>query len=272
MSTALEILRLGYMVWWRQIKQMLRYKANFVFGLIDTVAWSVAMLLLVPLYTASGVGSAIGTQNFISFLLLGFAFQMYQSVALWSASNTLQNELNLGIVDYVFSSPVSRYWYMVSTSIANALNETLFFIPMFMVALIFTNFTFSILDLLFSLSAVALTVGVLIQLGVFFSTITLQFKQVSSIFGFLNLAFTMLTGMLIPIQVLPEALRLASLIFPQTLGIDLARHFILHTSPTFPILFQWVMLLLELLILGLVSTIALRYVERTAKREGLHYV
>ncbi len=271
MSKFLEIVRLGYMASWRRIKEMTRYKANFLSGLVFSVVWSVAMLLFVPLYSLSDVGSIVGTQNFVSFLLLGFAFQNYMSVALWSASGTLQWELSVGITDYIFASPVSRYWYMVSTSVANALANSIFFIPMFVVALLFTNFTFSVLELMLSLVAVALTVFVLMQIGVLFSTLVLQFKQVSSIFGFLSLAFQMLTGMLIPLQMLPDPLKIASAFFPLTFGIDLSRHHLLHTSLVFPYMFEWFMLLLELLILAAVSLITIKYVERTAKKQGLHF-
>lgn len=271
MSSFLKTVRLGYMVSWRRVKEMIRYKANFVFGLLSSVAWSAAMLLVAPLYSAANVGSIVGTQNFISFLLLGIAFQSYQSVALWSASGHLQWELSVGITDYVFASPVSRYWYMVSISVANALAESIFFVPMFIVAILFTNFTFSAVELMLSLVAVALSVFVLIQIGVLFSALVLQFKQVSSIFGFLNLAFQMLTGMLVPLQMLPEPLKIASTFFPQTFGIDLSRHHLLHSSLVFPYMFEWLMLLLELLILAAVSLIALKYIERVAKKQGLHF-
>jgi ABC-2 type transport system permease protein len=81
----------------------------------------------------------------------------------------------------------------------------------------------------------------------------------------------MFTGTLIPLQMLPEPLKIASTFFPLTFGIDLSRHHLLHTSLVFPYMFEWLMLLLELLVLAAVSLLTLKYVERTAKKQGLHF-
>jgi len=270
--TLIDTASLLYMRTWQTLKLWTRYKANFIFDLISPLLWSVGMLLLVPIYQSSSIGAMIGTSNYIAFLLLGLGFQMYQGVALWGSSSRLREELSLGMVDYVFSSPASRYWYVISSTVSLAVTDTISYIPMFAVALLFIGPSFTMLDLALAGLAVFLTVSVLAQMGALFSTLVLKFKNVNAVFVFFNFGFQILSGMLIPIQVLPDPVKVIALAFPVTFGIDILRHHLLHTIPAFPLHLQWSALLLELAILGFAARLALVYVERSARREGLHYV
>lgn len=272
MSDGFSVLRLLASAVWRDLKLMTRYKMNWIFGVLSGVLWGFAMILLVPLYANSNIGAATGTTNYVAFLLLGLNFQSYQGVALWGSAGRLREELSLGTVEYVFSNPISRQWYLISTTLAMAVTDTIGFLPMLAVALLFIGPNLSIIGLTLAMAAAMLTAATLAQLGVLFASLVLKFKNVTAVFTFFNLGFQMMTGMIIPLQVMPQPLVAASALFPLTFGIDLMRHYLLASYLVFPEQMEWLGLLVELVVLAILAKIALRYVEHSAKQEGLHYV
>ncbi len=110
------------------------------------------------------------------------------------------------------------------------------------------------------------------QLGVIFGALVLKYRQVTAIFGFFNLAFQIFTGMLLPVQLLPEELRLIGYGFPQTFGMDLLRHYVMKTKTIMPVQNEWVSLFIQMVVLAAIARLAVLYMERAAKEEGLHYI
>jgi len=95
---------------------------------------------------------------------------------------------------------------------------------------------------------------------------------VTAIFGFFNFAFQMLTGMFIPIQILPGPLQILGQSLPQTFGMDLLRHYVMGTKSIMPVEYEWILLFLQLVILAVIARLAVLYLEREAKEQGLHYI
>jgi len=132
--------------------------------------------------------------------------------------------------------------------------------------------TLTPLGLLLGLVASVISVASLAQLGVMFASLVLKYKEISAVFSFINFAFQMLTGMFIPVQLLPIPLRLLGYCLPITFGIDLLRHYVMNTNTIMPIINEWEVLLAQLIILAIIAKITVLYLERIAKGEGLHYI
>ena len=83
----------------------------------------------------------------------------------------------------------------------------------------------------------------------------------------------MLTGMFIPLQVLPTALRSLGIVaFPQSFGMDLLRHYTMGTRTVLAVPHEWGILLAQFVVLGVLARMAVRKLERSAREEGLHYL
>jgi ABC-2 type transport system permease protein len=265
--------RLFYMSVWRNWLTLKQYKANFVFSFITGALFGVGMLLFALVFDIELLQRTVGTANYVSFAVLGVGYQSWQGVALWGASEMFRNELSTGQIDYTFTCPFSRYGYIISNVAALAVQETLFFVPMFAVGLWFTRETLSLGGLALGLLATALSVGVLVQLGAFFAALTLRYRQITAIFGFFNFAFQMLTGMFVPLQAMPPALRAVGLtILPQTYGMDLLRHYAMRTNTIVPVTQEWAVLLLQMVVCVALARISVQRLERAARDQGLHYI
>lgn len=265
--------RLLYMAVWRNWLTLKRYRLDFVFGLLSGALFGVGMLLFALAFDRDLLSRTLGTANWASFMILGIAYQTWQGVALWGAAEMFRGELNSGQIDYTFTCPFSRYGYIISNVAAKALMDSFGFIPMFAVGLWFTRTTVTPGGLVLGLAATALSVGALAQMGACFGALVLRHRQVTAVFSLFNFAFQMLTGMFIPLQVLPAALRAFGIVaLPQSLGMDLLRHYVMGTRTVMAVAHEWAVLVGQFVVLGLLAALAVRRLERSAREEGLHYV
>jgi len=264
-------LKIFYMAVWRNFLTLTRYKVNFIFSIITSILWAVGMLLFSLIFDSSMLGRTVGTTNYVAFIIFGMSFQCWQGTALWGASSMLQGELSTGQIDYTFTCPFSRYQYIVSNIAALAVQDSLFFLPMFCIGLRLANTTLTIQGLLLGLASIILSVAALVQFGVIFAALTLRYRQVTAIFSFFNFIIQMLSGMFIPLQILPVPLQIIGFSVPVTFGMDLLRHYTMGTLTIFDPIHEWTAFILQLVLLGIVAKFIVSHLEGKAKEEGLHY-
>jgi ABC-2 type transport system permease protein len=264
--------KLFYMAVWRNLLTLTRYKANFVFEILTSALFGFGMLVLAVAFDTNLLGETVGSTNYVAFIIFGISFQSWQGTALWGSANMFQGELSTGQIDYTFSSPFSRYWYIASNIAASAVQSTIFFVPMFCVGLYCTSSTITPSGLLLGLTATMVSIMAIAQLGAVFASLVLKYRQVTAIFNFFNFAFQMLTGMFVPFQLLPAVLQIVGCGLPITFGMDLLRHYVMETNPIMPVATEWAALFIQLVVLAIVAKLTVMYLERTAKEQGLHYL
>jgi ABC-type Fe3+/spermidine/putrescine transport system ATPase subunit len=146
-------------------------------------------------------------------------------------------------------------------------------VPMLAVGLWFTRTTVTVGGLLLGLLATALSIAALAQMGACFAALVLRHQQITAVFGLFNFAFQMLTGMFIPIQVLPRALRYVGIVFlPMSFGMDLLRHYVMGTRTVLPVPYEWAVLGAQVVVYAIVARFVVGWLERIARDQGLHYL
>jgi len=265
--------RIFYMAVWRNWLSLKRYKLNFVFEILTSTLFGFGMLLLSLAFDASLLERTLGTRDYASFMIIGVAYQSWQNLALWGATEMFRSELGSGQIDYTFSCPFSRYLYIVCNIAGLAVRQTLFFVPMLGVALWLTRATVTLGGLVLGLLATILSVAALAQMGACFAALVLRHQQISAVFGLFNFAFQMLTGMFIPIQVLPPVLRyLGIVLLPMSFGMDLLRHYVMNTRTVLAVPYEWAVLAAQVVVYAIVARFVVRWLERIARDQGLHYL
>ncbi len=265
--------RLFYMAVWKNWLSLKQYRLNFAFSFITGALWGVGMLFFALVLDSDLLQDSVGTTNYASFLILGISFQSWQEMALWRGSRMFTEELSTGLIDYTFTCPFSRYLYIVCNVGALGVQETVFFLPMVTVGLLFTRETLTLSGIALGMLATALSVLVMVQLGACFAALVLRHRQVSSVFGFMNFAFQFFTGMFVPLQALPKGLQqFGVLALPQTHGMDLLRHYVMGTYTIVGAQNEWLILLGQLVVYGALALYAVNRLEHTARDQGLHYI
>jgi ABC-2 type transport system permease protein len=238
-------------------------------------------LIFLAVIDVSTVNEAVGTTNIAAFMLLGVAFVPFINVGLWESSITLASDMQLGKLEYSFTCPISRYWFIVGNALGVAATNAIFFIPMFAFALAFVGLGFSVFDMVLGLLSVVLCVFVLVQMGAIFSSLVLKYRKVSSLFGVLSVTFQFLGGTYVPVQTFPPILMAVALTLPNVFGIDLLRVHMLGTTPILmeyispmpvALAIEWIVLGVELVIFFILAKIAIRYGERAGMETGFYYL
>jgi ABC-type uncharacterized transport system permease subunit len=264
-----SFLTLTFMSSWRRIKEITRYKVNFVLDTAMGFVWGLGLLIFAAVTDPTKLQSVIGSTNYPMFLLIGVAFQTYQGASTYGAWE-IHDELTKGQIEYTFASPVSRYFYMLSYSLSQALIGTIFsLLPMFAIAMLFSGILPSPVAAVMTCISVTLTFLALCQIGVLITSALLILKNVSAVMQIFNFLSQIATGMFVPVQFMPDSIKVIAFLMPITHGIDLARHFILGTNTIWPIEVELGALVALLLILGIMAKFSISYLERKAKREGL---
>ncbi|MHA1961043.1 MAG: ABC transporter permease [Candidatus Thorarchaeota archaeon] len=274
-------LRVAYAVAWRRIRHMTKYRLNFVGSISSRVLSLLFYLIFLAVIDISIVNEAVGTTNIAAFMLLGVAFVPFINVGLYESAITLSSDMELGKLEYSFTCPISKYWFIIGNALGVAATNAIFFIPMFAFALAFVGLGFSVLELLLGLLAIVLSIFVLVQIGAIFSSLVLKYRKVSSLFGVLSVTFQFLGGTYVPVQTFPFILKAFALGLPNVFGIDLLRVHMLGTTPilmeyigsmTLAIIIEWIVLVIELFLFFGLAKIAIRYGEKAAMETGYYYL
>jgi len=263
-----SLLRLTFMSSWRRIKEITRYKVNFALETVMNFVWGLGVLVFAAVIDPGKLQDTIGSTNYPLFLLIGVAFQAYTGASTYGAWE-IHDELTKGQIEYTFASPVSRYSYILSHSLSQAIVGTIFsLLPMFAIAALFMGLPSPWAMAMASISVI-LTFLALCQIGVMISSTLLVLKNVSAIMSIFNFLQQVVTGMLVPVQFLPEPMKALAYVIPFTHGMDLARHFILGTTTIWPVEVELGALVALLIVLSALAKLTTSYLERKAKREGL---
>jgi hypothetical protein len=54
--------------------------------------------------------------------------------------------------------------------------------------------------------------------------------------------------------------------------MDLLRYYVMETRPIMPVAYEWAGLFLQLVIFAVIAKLAVLYLEKSAKEQGLHYL
>lgn len=267
-----RILKLLRMMSQRNIRIMFRYRLNFFIQIINTLLFAIGALIFFDLIGQTRILEIVGTKNYISFLLLGIAVGVYVNSSLFGSSNGISGELISGQVEYIFSCPVSRYWYVAATAFAQTVVATFSFIPLLLLAFYFSGVALNPANILLASIETVVELALLLQLGIVFAGFALVYKQISAAFGVLNMVFLLFSGTFFPLEILPRTIQMLSLAVPTTTGIDLLRHYLLNTFTIVPLLWEWLALLIELPMFTALAIVSIRYLEKSWKENGLSYI
>ncbi len=255
----------------KQLTLKFRYKANMVgeaFGMLFQIAIFAAMAGAVTLV---GVNRLEGNDVFI-FFLASLMLIVFSTVALSAPLSAVIQDLHNGTLEYLFSTPISRYAYFIGTAIAEAISKSTFFLPMFVVLIAFSGVNVAT-GILILCVCITVIVG-LIAFGVLVALMGVMWKQVSAIATVLFTFFEFICGAYFPVTSMPIPFQVVAYALPHTWGYDLIRYYSFQGSwmPIMPVQFEWAMLVVYAILYIAVSSKLIKRVESRAKKFGLHLI
>jgi len=215
-------------------------------------------------------GNAVGKSGYLPFITIGNAFFVFVFAAAFVVGRVMFWERTTGTIEATFMSPMSRLAYMAGVMVAAAADASISFAAVFIIGIAFGTQIASFNAPLF-LSSLLLTAFALFGIGLMANAITLTFRDRTTTANTLTILFMVFSGIVCPVELMPQWAQLISNVLPLTYGIRLMRVSLLGITT-----YNVVSDLATLFILGAVyvamGALTLRLIERNLKRKALFSV
>jgi ABC-2 type transport system permease protein len=253
----------------KDIRKTKKYIPDLMGLTIQLLVRVAFFLFLSGIVTYTGTNILEGKDLFI-FFSSAFLMFIFFSTALWQPLSTIQSDLYNGTLEYLYTNPVSRYAYFVGTTLASAIINLVFFIPLFVFLVIFSNVDFN--AVVFILAVCSIGIIISIALGVMISFIGLLWKQVNSIIGVLAMLFEFIGGAYAPVHEFPVYVKVFAYLLPYTWGYDLVRFYLMggKWQTLFPVWIEWIIFTGMAVVYTALSLLFLAVVENKVKEKGLN--
>jgi len=263
-------------IWATTLKELQiagRYLPNLAGNFIELAIRVGFFFLLASVVTLNGNnGPALAGRDLFIFFQGGLLLFVFNRPTVWGPIQAVTDDLYNGALEYLYSTPCSRYAYYVGAVLARVLINMVIFLPLYLVLILSSSAGLG--NMLMVLLACLLILIALTAMGIMIAILALLWRQVSSIANILSILFEMLAGAYIPITAFPEAAQHLAYFLPYTWGYDLIRHYSFDGDwPTLlPVWQEWLVISLFALLFTLLSRCLLARAEEQAKQNGLHII
>ncbi len=235
---------------------MTRYKFDLIFWAIMPVMW-VTPLIFQGLALVGGTSSThfatlTGSEDFLSFIVVGTILFMFVSSAIWGAGNAIRWEQESGTFEVLWTTPVSRVDILIGTSISETIWASINVFIQYLIISLFLELHFVLHGLILSVIVLIFTIIGLYGFGVLMAGIIIVFKEPGTLTEMIETGLHFITPVRYSLVALPGWIRVISLTIPFTLGLSVIRKFlapeILLYPAVEPIVFVFGLLIVDILL------------------------
>jgi ABC-2 type transport system permease protein len=259
----------------KELRIATRYVPNLIGSLVSMGLRMVFFMLLSGAISVedagSGGGSLAGRDLFI-FFQGALILMVFNGPTLWGPIHAVTNDLYNGTLEFLYSTPVSRYAYYVGTVMAKVLINMILFLPLYVFIVIYSQV--DIANMLMILLACGTVLVALTAMGIMVALLALLWRQVGSITEILGILFEMLAGAYLPIHAFPKIVQYVAYLMPHTWGYDLVRYYSFQGEwqTILPVWQEWGIMVVYAIVFTLLSRYLLGKAETLAKKQGLSVI
>jgi len=220
--------------------------------------------------TSSAFRNAVGASDYLSFITIGNAFYVFVFSAAFVVGRVMFWERAMGTIEATFITPMSRLAHMAGAMAAAAVNSTIDFVAVFLIALLF-GFQASSFNTALFFASLLLTAFALFGIGLMTNAITLTFRDRTTTANTLSILFMAFSGIVCPVELMPVWAQAISKALPLTYGIRLMRASLLRPE-SYNSLYDLVALIMLGIIFVGIGMITLRLIERNMRKKALFSV
>jgi ABC-2 type transport system permease protein len=264
-------LRILLAVAWRQWLIFLRYPLNAIFKVVQPLIWLTPIYFLgLSFQTDEGnIGFAgfAGTTDYMSFILVGALISSYISAVFWGMGYALKEEMDSGVLESNWMTPVPRVLFLVGNSLANVFTTTLINVALLAVAAWMFGFRITG-NVWTALAVLAPMLVALYGFGFAFAAVVLRMRDANTLVDVSDFLVSILAGSQFPVTVLPRPLLVISLALPLTYGFDAVRGILLDAQTLMPIGVEIAILIGFMLVMIPLGVVIYRRVEQRMTQAG----
>lgn len=266
-SNLLAILAIAKKDW----LHFLRYPLNAVFYIFQPIIWLTPIYFLGQSFSTqsgnAGFAAYSGTEDYMSFILLGTILSNYVSAVFWGMGYSLKNEMDSGVLESNWMTPMSRSLLLVGRTLASLATTTVTGAGVLLLGWLFFGFRVTGSLLAAVISVVPMLVA-LYGFGFAFAALVLLIREPNTLIDISDFVVGMMSGRQFPVNVLPRFLLPISLAIPLTYGFDIVRGYLLGTKTIIPVQHEIVILIIFMGVMIPVGYGVFKLVERHCRKLG----
>ena len=264
-------LRALYAITKKDWKQYWRYPLNAVSSIFQPIIWLTPVYFMGRAFSlngqALGFAQYSGTADYMSFLLIGTVLENFINAVFWGMGYALKNDMDSGVMESNWLTPVPRLLILVGRSITNLLVTIATSAIMLMLAILLFGFQASGDVLNAFLPVLPMLIG-LYGFGFAFAALVLLMREANAMVDMSSFLVQLFSGSSFPVNSLPRWLLPISLALPLTYGLDAARGFLLKTNTILPIYWELLLLVIFMAVMLWLGTWAFKSLERHVRKLG----
>jgi ABC-2 type transport system permease protein len=264
-------LRALYAVAAKDWRQYWRYPLNAVSSVLQPLVWLTPVYFMGLAFSVNGKALGFagysGTTDYVSFILIGTALSNFISAVFWGMGYALKNDMDSGVLESNWLAPISRPILLVGHTVTNLTVTTI--ASIIMLALGALLFGFQTTGN--TLAAIAIALPMLLGLygfGFMFAAVVMVMREANTLTDVGNFLVQIFSGANFPVTVLPRWLLPIALALPLTYGFDAIRGVLLNTDTLLPIVLEYIIMLIFMVVMIAIGLLAFRRLERLVRQRG----
>jgi ABC-2 type transport system permease protein len=264
-------LRALYAVAAKDWKQYWRYPLNAVSSVLQPLIWLTPVYFMGLAFSVNGkaLGFAgyTGTTNYISFILIGTALSNFINAVFWGMGYALKNDMDSGVLESNWLAPISRPMLLIGHTLTNLIVTTVTSIGMLIIGALLFGFQASGS----TLAAIAIALPMLLGLygfGFMFAAVVMVMREANTLTDVGSFLVQIFSGADFPVTVLPKWLLPIALALPLTYGFDAIRGVLIGTNTLLPIILEYIVMLVFMVVMIAIGLLAFRRLERYVRQRG----
>ena len=252
-------------------KQYWRYPLNAVSSVFQPLIWIAPVYFMGLAFSvdgkAHGFAQYSGTTDFMSFILLGTVLESFINAVFWGMGYALKNDMDSGVMESNWLTPIPRLLILVGHSITNLLVTAITSLGMLFFAGLVFGFHASGDVLNAFLPIIPMMLG-LYGFGFAFAAIVMLMREANALVDMSSFLVQIFSGSSFPVNALPRFLLPIALALPLTYGLDAVRSYLIGTQTIVPINLELILLVVFMFVMLWIGITTFRSLERRVRTLG----
>jgi ABC-2 type transport system permease protein len=273
MSDAMQAeLRAAWAIARKELRIALRYPMNAINEVLQPLyQFLLPSLLLGATFLvggrAIGLEASAGTDDLVGFLFLGMIVGGLVSTAFWEIAFSFKREMDAGTLEPAWLTPTSPHTFVLGRAISGLLISGSASLVLLVLGILVFGASISS-GILVALPALALVGLSILGIGYLVASAVLLIREPNFFVDATSFLFSIASGVMFPVLVLPLFVRWVSYLLPSTYALDLLRAHAIGSRPLLPLWLEWIALIVFAVVTLLAGTRAFSRTEHRMRVRG----
>jgi ABC-2 type transport system permease protein len=241
-------LRAAWAIARKELRVALRYPMNAVNEVLQPLYhFLLPSLMLGATFLvggrAIGLEASAGTNDLVGFLFLGMLVGGLVSTAFWEIAFSFKREMDAGTLEPAWLTPTSPRTFVLGRAISGLAISASASLILLVIGVFVFGASISP-NVVLAIPALALVGFSVLGIGYLVAAAVLLIREPNFFVDATSFLFSMASGVMFPVLVLPLFVRWVSYLLPSTYALDLLRVHAIGSRPLVPLWIEWVALIL----------------------------